>query len=93
MRYKIEDVVHPDDRDRADDFECGVCLCLWSEPVQLVCANRHIFCAECVEPLHVCPTCQEPFPPNGRKGVPLQEAQGGNPAVLRMMMRLKVGRR
>ena len=93
MRLKIEDVVHPDARDMADDFECPICCNLFEEPVQLVCTGRHIFCAECVRAgaFQACPTCREPLPSTGRKSVPLQEPQGGNPAVLRMMIKLKVG--
>ena len=83
MGYKIEDIVHPEAREFASQFTCGVCLCILDEPSQTSC--DHIFCESCVAPCLACPTCRTPLSEGGRK--PLREC---NKVVMRMMHNLKV---
>ena len=93
IRLKIEDVVHPDFRDLASEFECAICCALFDDPVQLLCSNRHIFCLACVREgaFQACPICLDPLPKTGAKFVALHEPAGA-PHSHRMMMKLKVGR-
>mmetsp|Transcript_152664 Transcript_152664/g.489623 ORF Transcript_152664/g.489623 Transcript_152664/m.489623 type:complete len:350 (+) Transcript_152664:133-1182(+) len=83
MGFKIETIVHPDDQRLAQQFVCGVCLCIMNEPVQTVC--DHMFCQDCVAPCLACPTCRTAFTEGDRK--PLREC---NRILFRMMHDLKV---
>ena len=62
QRLKIDDIVHPDDRAKAREFECPVCLSIpsGSSAVQSVCCSA-IFCTDCLEPLGACPNCRTGF--------------------------------
>jgi len=83
MGFKIEDIVHPDDQKVAEQFLCGVCMCILNEPVQTAC--DHIFCEDCITPCLSCPTCRTAFAPGDRK--PLREC---NRPLLRLMHNLQV---
>mmetsp|Transcript_93682 Transcript_93682/g.200993 ORF Transcript_93682/g.200993 Transcript_93682/m.200993 type:complete len:379 (-) Transcript_93682:119-1255(-) len=83
MGFKIEDIVHPEDRKFAEQFICGVCLCILDEPSQTSC--DHIFCESCISPCLACPTCRTPLTQTDRR--PLREC---NKPLMRFMHNLKV---
>eukprot|EP00933_Yihiella_yeosuensis_P019932 TRINITY_DN16072_c0_g3_i2.p1 TRINITY_DN16072_c0_g3~~TRINITY_DN16072_c0_g3_i2.p1 ORF type:complete len:399 (-),score=59.74 TRINITY_DN16072_c0_g3_i2:133-1329(-) len=83
MRFKIEEIVHPDSQMIAQEFLCSICMCIVNEPSQTVC--DHMFCAECVAPCLACPTCRTTLGDGDKK--PLREC---NKPMLRMMSTLKV---
>lgn len=87
-RVKLEDVCLPDVRETgvARELECGICMNLLDDPVQLVCREGHIFCGDCARELERCPMCQEILPVTGNRYV-----DGGNRAVMRMLNNLQVG--
>ena len=84
QRLKVGDIVHPDDRAKAREFECPICLSVpsISVAVQSVCCNV-IFCSDCLAPLGACPNCRADIPADGNT-VAL------NPLVRRMLQNLKV---
>ena len=83
--FKIEDIVLDESRAQASAFTCSVCLCLPENPVQTPC--QHLFCADCIAPVLVCPVCRSDFPAN-KKGTPLREC---NRIAMGAMQSLMVG--
>lgn len=68
--WGVEDVIHPEARKDAKEFECSVCLGIWHDPVQTA-ECHHIFCRGCVQQLRSCPTCRSNFEPKSLQ--PLQK--------------------
>ncbi|CAD7949610.1 unnamed protein product [Amoebophrya sp. A120] len=85
-KFTIEDIVHEDSKSLAREYECAVCRCLWEDPVQLKCANHHIFCGPCVSGLLACPLCRQELPATNRS-TPLKDC---NQFALRLLNGLKV---
>ena len=85
MGFKIDEIVHPDDRAKAKEFECAICMCVLCLPVETDCG--HMFCQDCLDghPSEWCPLCRSPFPTSGKR---YKEC---NKFVLRMMQGIKVG--
>jgi len=83
MGFKIDEIVHPDSRGVAQQFECSVCMCVVNEPLQTVC--DHIFCAECISTCLACPTCRTAFGEGACK--PLRDC---NRPLMRMIHNLQV---
>mmetsp|Transcript_174340 Transcript_174340/g.558882 ORF Transcript_174340/g.558882 Transcript_174340/m.558882 type:complete len:312 (-) Transcript_174340:125-1060(-) len=83
MGFKIDEIVHPDSRGVAQQFECSVCMCVVNEPLQTVC--DHIFCAECISTCLACPTCRTAFGDGACK--PLRDC---NRPLMRMIHNLQV---
>jgi len=83
MGFKIDEIVHPDSRGIAQQFECCICMCVVNEPLQTVC--DHIFCAECLSSSLACPTCRTALGVGDRK--PLRDC---NRPLMRMIHNLQV---
>ena len=76
-RYKLEDIIHPDDKHKYgknQKFECTICMDIWDDPVEAKCGKGHVFCRACLdsEQINCCPMCRYPFR-GGPKGDPLPE--------------------
>lgn len=87
MGFKLEDIVHPDSMILAEQFQCGVCLCIVEEPVQTMC--HHVFCKACLDhgPELSCPTCRTEFSEADLPHKPLRDC---NVPLMRMMSKMKV---
>ena len=84
QRLKVDEIVHADDRDKAREFECPICMSIpsSSSAVHTICCAS-IFCTECLAPLAKCPNCRAGLEPD-KKSAPLPKL------VQRMMLGLKV---
>mmetsp|Transcript_79549 Transcript_79549/g.208911 ORF Transcript_79549/g.208911 Transcript_79549/m.208911 type:complete len:386 (-) Transcript_79549:20-1177(-) len=88
-RFKIENIVHPSSRKRAeDDFKCSLCLCILDEPAQTIDCH-HVFCEPCLDAsgVEACPCCRSAFPAAGKGWKPLKEVSR---ALLRQLHSLTV---
>ena len=85
QRLKVDDIVHPDDRVKAREYECPICMGIppTSSVVLTACCNN-ITCTECIAPLEACPNCRTGFEGDGTKTVPLP------PIVHRILHNIKV---
>ena len=83
-RLKVDEIVHADDRAKAREFECPICMSIpsSSSAVQTICCSA-IFCTECLAPLAECPNCRAGWEPD-TKSAPLPTL------VQRMLLGLKV---
>ena len=69
LNFKVDDIVLPEERKQAQQYECPICISIPSSSVQTVCCSA-IFCSECLDPLVACPNCRADFEP-GKKTAPL----------------------
>lgn len=58
MKFRIEEIVVPEQVQVAKLFECPICLGVLHDPVQTSCA--HIFCSDCLQKTRngLCPACK-----------------------------------
>lgn len=68
--FSIDEIIHPDAKVQAEQFECPVCLRIPPSPVQTECCNN-IFCADCLGELFSCPNCRSPFELGKARSSPL----------------------
>lgn len=85
MGFKIEDIVPPEARLLAEEFQCSVCLCMLDEPVWTSC--DHIFCSGCIGELQACPLCRTVLVVGEEGKRPLSKH---NKPLFRMIQNLKV---
>ena len=72
QRLKVDDIVHPDDRVKAREYECPICLGIPpTSSVVLTACCQNITCTECIAPLEACPNCRTGFEGDSTKTVPL----------------------
>jgi len=84
FKFRVADIVHPDSRELAQQFDCAVCLHIVDDPLQTPCG--HIFCHGCVNSLAVCPTCRDPL--ENSPGV--KKLAECNKPMSRLMLGIKV---
>ena len=64
-RYKLDDIIHPDDKDKygiqRERSWCNICSEILDIPVEARCGKGHIFCLACLDNEQCCPMCRHPF--------------------------------
>lgn len=85
MKFRIEDLVTPEQERVAKLFQCPICLGVLHDPVQTAC--DHHFCSECLQQTQsgACPVCK--FVLDAPDIKPLKEV---NKAMYRMMCKIPV---